>query len=58
MIRTTASIGKVDVWKYVNLLKNTAEPLPIELQRPKLNDFGLDIDKELKKDSVNNEKYK
>ena len=31
MIRTTASIDKVDVWKYVNLLKDIAEPLSIEL---------------------------
>ena len=58
MIRTTASTGKVDVWKYVNPLKNTTEPLLTELQRPKPNDFGLDIDKELGKEGTNNKKYK
>ena len=58
MIRITASIGKVDVWKYVNPLKDTAEPLSTELQRPKPNDFGLDIDKELKKEDINNKGYK
>ena len=58
MIRTTAFIGKVNVWKYVNPLKDTAEPLPIESQRLKSNDFGLDRDKKLGKDDVNNKKYK
>ena len=31
MIRITAFIGKIDVKKYVNLLKNTIESLSIEL---------------------------
>ena len=58
MIRTTASTDKVDVWKYVNPSKDTTEPLPTEPQRPKPNDFGLDTDKELKKEGTNNEGYK
>ena len=58
MIRTTASTDKVDVQKYVNPSKNTTEPLPTEPQRLKPNDFGLDIDKELEKKSINNKKYK
>ena len=58
MIRITASIDKVDVWKYVNLSKDITELLFIEPQRPKLNDFGLNIDKELGKEGVNNKGYK
>ena len=58
MIRTTAFINKVDVQKYVNLLKDITEPLPIEPQRLKPKDFGLDIDKELRKEGINNKRYK
>ena len=58
MIRTTAFIGKVDIQKYLNPLKDTTEPLSTELQRLKPKDFGLDIDKELEKKNANNKRYK